>query len=298
MRGPVCLPPSPRALSPPGTPSNQDTQPRVWMHPALPPGPAAQHPQLSGSRVPAAEPSRAARGCPRHPGTRSADKRVRPGGGPAPSRGGLAADSGFGARTRPPPAQAWVIPPAHRAGLAGRQQHLTPRPRVAHGGKRGHPHRRRQPGEVLRLWGRGDSEAEKAEVAAQLLRSRSHFRRLEPQARSLDLADPRGGGESELEHPNFPVRARSPALKPRKPTQPTSDGRFWSDSPDFHLHLAPPHPCTSVLFKSPPKAPSSAKAFPNLPCSAQDTLFRLPLKHLLWGIPGGLSGNRSACFHC
>lgn len=83
-----CVSPSlPTCLSPPGTPSNQDTQPRVSDAPCAPPGPAAQHPQLSGSRVPAAEPSRAARGCPRHPGTRSADKRVRPGGGPAPSRG-------------------------------------------------------------------------------------------------------------------------------------------------------------------------------------------------------------------
>lgn len=112
---------------------------------------------------------------------------------------------GSGLRTRPPPAQAWVIPPAHRAGLAGRQQHPHPRAHVLHTGARGVTHTGDDSLARSCVFGaEGDSEAEKAEVAAQL-RSRSTSGDLSRKLRSLDLADPRGGGESELEHPNFPV---------------------------------------------------------------------------------------------
>ena len=90
----------------------------------------------------------------------------------------------------------------------------------------------------------------------------------------------------ELDHLNFPVGARSPALKPRKPTQPTSLGCFWSDTPDLPPSsprcLGSSTPTLHLCLISPHLKRCLPAAFPNLPCPAQDTLFRLPLKHLLW----------------
>lgn len=165
------------SLAPHLPPTLHDTLGPELPQRSSPPRPAGCGPSARLSHSPRAgylRPNGASRGCarlqpsgPSHPGVPGADKGTA-GGGSAPSRGRAgrpraAAEAlarGWVLRIRLLPAQTWVIPPAHRAPVAGRQQHLPHHVHVLHaeaGG--GHPHRRRQSWEFCGLWANGASEA-------------------------------------------------------------------------------------------------------------------------------------------
>lgn len=181
-RGPVCLPPSPRASPRPAPPQTKTPSPESRMHPAPRPAPLPNTPSSPAAgylRPSRAELREAALGI-QAPGAQINGC----GRAEAPPRvgGGLAADSGFGAQD-PAAACPGLGDPARPPSRPGRAPAApSPRAHVLHTGARGVTHTGDDSLARSCVFGaEGDSEAEKAEVAAQL-RSRSHFRRLEPQA--------------------------------------------------------------------------------------------------------------------